>query len=235
MNNSSVTIPYIHTAAYQFNPLSDLVALKAELTQICQNLALKGTILLATEGINLMLAGTKEHIAQFKTHYPTLPFKDSVCQTIPFKRLKVQIKKEIIRFGMAVQPEQQPAPYITPQQLKERLDKGEAIILIDARNQYEIQSGTFQNALTLNIRHFTQFPKAIEHAAVDKTKPVVTFCTGGIRCEKAALHLMQTGFKEVYQLEGGILNYFKQCAGAYYEGKCFVFDERENITSSDLL
>ncbi len=196
--------------------------------------SLKGTILLSQEGINLFLAGLPEKIVEFQNflrQFPeltTLSYRESWSPHQPFKRFLVRLKKEIISMGQPeIQPEQKPAPYIEPTLLREWYLQGRPMILLDTRNQYEVACGTFEGALELGLKNFRSFPEETARLpAQAKQLPIVTFCTGGIRCEKAALWLKNQGYDEVYQLRGGILNYFEQCGGDYFRGQCFVFDER---------
>lgn len=218
-------------ASYKFVPLTDLETLKTILFDKCQDLSLKGTILLSEEGINLNLAGEIPRIEEFQAFLRTnarfedLTFRESHSDKVPFLRLKVKIKKEIITFKRShLKPTLTRAPSLSPLQLKKLIDEKQDITLLDTRNDYEIDYGTFKGAVNLHIKDFSHFPIAAQK--INKEKPVVMFCTGGIRCEKAALELLSEGFKEVYQLEGGILNYFAQVGGDHYEGSCFVFDER---------
>src|SRR3990167_9796036 len=203
---------------------------------LCKNLSLKGTILLSTEGIYLSLAGSLENIQNFKStlkqNFHLSPsFRESTSDTIPFKRLKVKLKKEIITLKEDhIHPEQEKAPYISPEIFKQWLDEKRDVIVLDTRNDYEIDFGTFENAVNLHLKHFNEFPLKSHH--LEKNIPIVTFCTGGIRCEKAALYLLKKGYPCVYQLEGGILNYFKQVGGTHYQGKCFVFDDRIAIDAN---
>jgi UPF0176 protein len=194
---------------------------------------IKGTILLSTEGINLFMAAEEANLQEFITsltgleEFKDLTFKRSYSETIPYRRLIVRIKAEIISFGQDVKPQQQTAPYITPEQLKQWYEKGQDMLVLDTRNDYEVNLGTFENAESLAIENFRQFPEAVKGLLEKyRDKPIVTFCTGGIRCEKAATFMLKQGFKEVYQLEGGILNYFDKCGGSHYQGDCFVFDDR---------
>lgn len=226
----------LNIAAYKFIELEAqcLPNLQTMYRARAKHLGLKGTILLSTEGINLFLAGEKLAIVDFKSfvaetpQFSNLQYKQSPSSNWPFKRLFVKIKKEIISFGVdSVKPFKNSAPCISPQQLREWYASNQDMIVLDTRNQYEVERGGFEQAVHLNIDSFREFPQAIRTLPEEyKQKPIVTFCTGGIRCEKAALYLMEHGFKNVYQLEGGILNYFEQCGNAYYQGDCFVFDER---------
>lgn len=226
----------LNIAAYRFVNLA--AGLLPEFAAVYKakgdELHIKGTILLSTEGINLTLAGEQQNICLFKDYlaqnplFADLVYKESFSEKIPFKRMFVKIKKEIITLGLDhIKPQQFTAPYLAPKTLKQWYDDHHDMIILDTRNHYEVECGTFKNAINLNIETFTDFPYAVKHLPLEyKAKTVVTFCTGGIRCEKAAVALLEQGYQHVYQLEGGILNYFEQCHGDYYEGSCFVFDER---------
>jgi UPF0176 protein len=227
-----------NVATYKFIAISqeELPELCSRLKKIGQEHGVKGTIILSTEGINLFLAGSKISIDAFQQQlaaYPylkDLPYKYSYSSFVPYKKLVVKIKQEIVTFKQKdISPSDSCAPYISPHELRSRLQSDQEIILLDARNTFEYQMGTFQSAIHLEIDNFRDFPKTIPK--LDKTKPVVTFCTGGIRCEKAAIYLLKQGFKEVYQLQGGILNYFEQCGDHFFEGNCFVFDDRIALNS----
>lgn len=223
---------------YKFTNLSALDALRHDMLMHCANLHLKGTILLSEEGINLSLAGDSQAIAKFKMYlqqdqrFADMTFRESVSLQQSFKRLKIKLKKEIITFrqnNLHLNPHLR-APSISPHELKHWLDEGRQFTLLDTRNDYEVRFGTFHGAMQLNLNHFSEFPAAID--MIPQDKPVVMFCTGGIRCEKAALHLMNQGHEHVYQLDGGILNYFIEVGPAYFAGECYVFDERIALDGS---
>lgn len=232
---------YLNIAAYKFVTLDEtaLAQLRAHLKQHALANQLKGTILLSTEGINCFLSGTEENIKQFQqtleqqTEFNDLTYKNSWSDHQPFTRMLVRLKKEIIPLGKPeIKPEQETAPYLEPQKLKQWYEQHKDMIILDTRNDYEVELGTFDQALDLKLKHFRHFPEALKKLPNDaKDKPIVTFCTGGIRCEKAAQHLINEGFKQVYQLKGGILNYFEQCGGEHYHGECFVFDKRVALDS----
>jgi UPF0176 protein len=224
----------LNIAAYRFVALSELAQLRAALRMRCQELGLKGTILIAGEGINLFLAGSAGNVESFldalraDARFAPIGVKRSWSAAQPFRRLLVKIKREIVSMR---RPEIDPcalsAPRLAPQELKRWLDEGREIALLDTRNQFEVEMGSFEHALTLGLKSFSEFPRATPALPQElKDRPVVTFCTGGIRCEKAAPWLISQGFREVYQLDGGILNYFEHCGGAHFRGTCFVFDER---------
>lgn len=230
-------------SGYLFVALDELEQWRERLLLLGMDLGIKGTILLSHEGINVAIAGALEATNAFvKTlqSYPafqSLTFKVNESDAIPFKRFTIKIKQEIIRFR---QPDAMPLSpgsmtHLAPKTLKAWLDEGRDITLLDTRNDYEIAVGTFENAVTLPIHHFTQLPDAVTKLPEDAfNKPVVMFCTGGVRCEKAAPWLLKQGAKEVYQIDGGILNYFTECGDAHYEGECFVFDERVAITPEQI-
>ena len=229
------TITNIST--YCFTPMSGLKELREELARDCRNWELKGTILLSTEGINLFVAGAGDRIGQLLEKLRALPGleglepKVSLSEDQPFNRMLVRIKKEIISFGVeGVDPSRHTSPKLAPAELKKWLDEGRQVTLLDTRNDYEVRVGTFRNALVPGINTFREFPDAVDNLPEDlKEQPVVMFCTGGIRCEKAGPLMEMKGFREIYQLDGGILKYFEECGGAHYDGECFVFDQRVGV------
>jgi RluA family pseudouridine synthase len=224
----------VNIAAYKFTELTGLVELRNQLREIARSQHLRGTILLSAEGINLFVAGERGGIDQLLDHVrqvpglADLPVKESFSDYLPFTRMLVKIKREIIAFGVdAIDPRRYTSRRLSAPELKRWLDEGRPITLLDTRNDFEVQTGTFRTAIRIGIEDFRDFPRAVDRLPQQmKRQPVVTFCTGGIRCEKAAPYLEQAGFTEVYQLDGGILKYFEQCGGAHYQGQCFVFDQR---------
>ena len=233
----------LNVSAYLFTPLDDRVALRARLRADAVERALRGTILLAEEGINLVLAGDAAHVRGFvdglraDARFAALTTKESWSDEQPFQRMLVKLKREIIRMDHpTIRPSAGRAPAVDASTLRRWLDEGHdddgrEIVMLDTRNAFEVEYGTFQNALSWGITRFSQFPDAATaHAADLDGKTVVSFCTGGIRCEKAALYLRESGHPHVLQLEGGILGYFDQAGDAHYDGDCFVFDEREALT-----
>jgi UPF0176 protein len=227
----------INLSCYQFAPLEGLEELRLSLQEGAKANGLKGTILLAPEGINFFLAGTREQLAAVLAIIRAVPGlagiqpKESPSSEQPFKRMLVKIKKEIIAFGVeGVDPARRPAAKISARQLKQWLDEGRPVTLLDTRNDYEIRMGTFKGAVVPQIWNFRDFPAAVEKLPAElKTQPVVMFCTGGIRCEKAGPFMAMQGYTDVLQLDGGILKYFEECGGAHYDGECFVFDERVGV------
>jgi RluA family pseudouridine synthase len=231
------TAQITNISSYQFATLTDLKLLRERLLYFCKELNLRGTILLSTEGINLFIAGEDAAVkALLKilreiSGLETLQAKFSYSAEQPFRRMLVRIKKEIITFGVeGIQPGVRTSPKLKAAELKQWLDEGRPITLLDTRNDYEVKLGTFHGAKVLPITHFRQFPDAVRALPEEmKQQPIVMFCTGGIRCEKAGPFMEQEGFKQIYQLDGGILRYFEEVGSAHYDGECFVFDQRTGL------
>lgn len=227
-------------SCYKFAPLTQLKDLRERLVTQCKAWGLKGTILLSTEGINLFVAGVREDIDRLIAELHAVPGLEDLTPKIsesdeqPFRRMLVRIKKEIIAFGVdGIEPGSYTSPRIDAQTLKQWLDEGRQVTLFDTRNDYEVKLGTFKGAIPAGIDHFRDFPAAVRQLPAHlKDQPVVTFCTGGIRCEKAAPFMEREGFKHIYQLDGGILKYFEEVGGAHYDGECFVFDQRVGVDPS---
>ena len=230
MNENSV----VNIAGYKFEPVENPVDLVRMYQQKCDELKLKGTMLISKNGINFSLAGTQQAtdtiiaFLEEDNRFINIPLKVTYSETQPFRRMKVRLKKEIISLGRKdINPRELTGERISPQDLKNLLDNKEDVLVLDTRNEYETRVGKFENAIDLNLDTFRDFPKAIESLPEEyKDKQIVMYCTGGIRCEKASAVMMKAGFADVKQLEGGVLDYFKETGGAYWEGDCFVFDER---------
>ena len=224
-------------AAYKFAALTDLGPLRGRLLACCREWLLRGTILLSPEGINLFVAGAPASVDLLLAELRGLPgladleVKRSESAHQPFNRMLVRIKKEIIAFGVeGIEPGRHTSPKLPPAKLKQWLDDGKPLLLLDTRNDYEVKLGTFANAQSIGIDHFRDFPEAVRKLPAEmKSQPVVIFCTGGIRCEKAGPFMEREGFQSVFQLEGGILKYFEDCGSAHYRGECFVFDQRVGV------
>lgn len=237
--------PFVNVSGYRFVQLDNVPVLQAQMLTAFKEIGVKGTILLADEGINIALTGTSEQIRAARSwfeaepHFKNLWLKESVSDIRPFSKLKIRHRPEIITFQPnhpnPVSPLDNPAPNIEPEKLQEWLDNNADFTLLDTRNTYEIESGTFKQATDLQLENFRDFTTAVETAlengTLNREQPIVTFCTGGIRCEKAAPFLIEKGFSEVYQVEGGILNYFEKCGGEHWQGDCFVFDDRAEINT----
>jgi UPF0176 protein len=232
----------LNVSAYKFVPLPDAAALREPLLARARALGLRGTILLADEGINLFLAGEADAVRALLAglradpRLADLQAKESWSDTQPFARMRVKHKREIIRMNHpAIQPHAGRAPALDARTLERWLDQGHddagrPVVTLDTRNAFEVDYGTFEGAVDWRLGKFSDFPGALrEHVQDLQGKTVVSFCTGGIRCEKAALVMEEEGLENVWQLEGGILKYFEETGGAHFRGTCFVFDEREAL------
>jgi UPF0176 protein len=239
---------FLNIATYRFVELDDLPALRERLEASAAAAGLKGTILIAHEGINLFVAGAEPALRAWVAHalhadprLAGLATKDSFSDAMPFQRLKVKIRREIIRMNHpAIRPQQGRAPSVAPADLARWLaqgrdDDGREIALLDTRNAFEVDTGTFAGAHDWRLDKFSDFPAAFDARRAElEGKTVVSFCTGGIRCEKAALYMAERALPGVLQLEGGILGYFAATAGAApgWRGHCFVFDERRTVDAA---
>jgi len=225
---------FLNIAAYKFVALDQLPQRRQTLKHACDAAELRGTILLSREGINLFIAGRETPLREFlksltdEPAFQGLEVKESWSDCQPFNRMLVRLKREIISMGIdEIEPAKRTSPKLAATELKRWLDEGREVTLLDVRNDYEVGVGTFVGAKAIGIDHFRHFPAAVQSLPGElKEKPIVMFCTGGIRCEKAGPLMEQHGFQNIYQLDGGILKYFEECGGAHYEGDCFVFDKR---------
>jgi UPF0176 protein len=235
----------LNISAYRFVPLTDLQSLRDRLRARATEAGLKGTVLLAEEGINLFLAGEPDALRGFVAwlhedeRFAGLVPKESWSDRVPFGKLLVKIKREIIRMNHpAIRPQAARAPAVDARTLARWLDaghddEGRPVVTLDTRNAFEVDHGRFKGALDWRIGRFSDFPEAaLAHREQMQGKTVVSYCTGGIRCEKAALFLQDAGVERVLQLEGGILKYFEETGGRHFEGDCFVFDERECVDAA---
>ena len=224
----------VNIAGYRFVDLPDRDELHQPMLDFCMEAGLKGTVLLSPNGINFFLAGTEQSTGSFLSHLELderlagIPVKVSHTDYQPFRRMLVKRKREIISLGMDdIRPAEFTGPHISPKEFKQMLAGGEDVVVLDTRNDYETRVGMFDGAVDLDIASFREFPGAIEELPDDyRSKTVVMYCTGGIRCEKASAVMLKAGFEDVRQLEGGILGYFEECGGTYWNGDCFVFDQR---------
>jgi UPF0176 protein len=225
----------LNIAAYRFVAIDDPHAVARWAHALAETQNLKGSILVAPEGLNLFLAGTTSAVETFLStlaqdaRFAQLHCKRSSSQYVPFRKLKVRVEREIITFDLSHPP---PAPSVDAATLKRWLDQGhddagKPVVMLDTRNAEEVAIGTFEHALNPNIRKFTEFPAALELLRAQlENKTVVAFCTGGVRCEKAVPWMHAQGLTNTLQLQDGILGYFESQGGAHYRGTCFVFDER---------
>ncbi|MES1195765.1 MAG: rhodanese-related sulfurtransferase [Steroidobacter sp.] len=226
---------FIVAALYKFAELPDYKALKEPLLACCEQHGIKGTLLLASEGINGTIAGTREGInsvlsfLRSDTRFKNLEHKESHAKSMPFYRMKVRLKKEIVTMGVdGINPNKMAGAYVKPEDWNNLITDPD-VVVIDTRNDYEVEIGTFRNAINPNIKTFRDFPEWIQkQKSLEKKPKVAMFCTGGIRCEKSTAYMRTQGFDEVYHLQGGILKYLEVVPEkeSLWQGECFVFDER---------
>lgn len=221
-------------ALYKFVSLDDFRELRDPLLQVCNDAEVKGSLLLAHEGINGTIAGSRAGIDRVLAYLHADPrlidieHKESLDSAQPFLRMKVKLKKEIVTLGVdGVDPNQVVGTYVNAREWNELLNDPD-VLVIDTRNDYEVEIGTFKNAVNPNLHTFREFPKYVKQFDPATHKKVAMFCTGGIRCEKASAFMLQQGFDEVYHLKGGILKYFEELPAeeSLWQGECFVFDNR---------
>jgi UPF0176 protein len=230
---------WIVAAFYKFVTLDNCEHRRQNLLDICQQQEIKGTILLAPEGINGTISGTRSSIDNILAYlrsdpcFQDLEHKESIAQKAPFDRLKVKLKREIVTFGIpTVDPIHRVGTYVKPQDWNQLIANPD-VVVVDTRNNYEVEIGTFQGAIDPHTDSFTEFPEYVAtHLNPQQHKQVALFCTGGIRCEKATSYLLAQGFEEVYHLQGGILKYLEEvpASESLWEGECFVFDDRVAVT-----
>ncbi|RZO84920.1 MAG: rhodanese-related sulfurtransferase [Oceanococcus sp.] len=225
-------------ALYKFTALPDAPALRDRLEQLCLAHGIKGTLLIAEEGINGTVAGSAQAIAALHDmlladpRFEGLEYKESQHQDCPFLRLKVRLKQEIVTMGVAeVDPASRNGTYVDAATWNALLDDPDTLV-IDTRNDYEVAIGQFDNAISPDTKHFRDFPEYVQrHLDPAKQPKIAMYCTGGIRCEKASHYLLKQGFSEVYHLKGGILQYLEDVPAEdnRWQGECFVFDERVSV------
>lgn len=230
----------LNIAFYKFASLAEYLPERYPLRDFCTGLGLKGTVLLSLEGINGNISGEENNVRAFQEKIRSwrglenLECKESWSEHQPHVRMLVKLKKEIISMGRPdVRPDLETGKRLRAHELKTWLDDKRDFVLLDTRNDYEIELGAFPAALDLKVDQFRKFPEifseAVKAGKVKNDRPLVMYCTGGIRCEKATAFALKNGFSDVYQLEGGILKYFEEVGGDHYEGDCFVFDHREAL------
>lgn len=219
---------------YKFTPITDTKLLQEKIINLSEENNLKGTVLISDKGINFSVAGLIENTCKFvkvikkDKQFSDIDIKTTFNEYQPFRKMLVRIKKEIISMGVdEINPYEFTGEKIKPVELNKKLDAGEDVILLDTRNEYEVRLGTFENAIDLNLDSFRDFPTKINGLREQiGDKEIVMFCTGGVRCEKASALMLKSGFKNVKQIDGGVINYFKETGGAHWKGDCFVFDDR---------
>lgn len=222
-------------AVYKFVKLDDCASMREPLQARCEELAITGTLLLATEGINGTIAGTRAGIDLILAYLRSDPrlgnleHKESAADLPPFYRMKVKLKNEIVTMGVpGIDPTERVGQYVKPEDWNALINDPD-VLLIDTRNDYEVEVGTFKGALDPHITTFREFPEYVKNHINPQQKPrIAMFCTGGIRCEKASAYMLEQGFPEVYHLQGGILKYLENvpASDSLWQGECFVFDQR---------
>lgn len=216
---------------YKFVDVKNPMKFSKEHLEMCKSLRILGKILVAREGINGSVSGSRAQTEKYKKALRAIPefsdivFKEEIGTLHPFTKMVVKVKKEIIRLDKKVDINKK-GKYISPEDFLKLYKSKEGMIILDARNDYESKIGRFKNAITPKINSFREFPKVAEMLKDKKDKKIVMYCTGGIRCEKASAYLIQQGFKDVSQLEGGIITFCQKFPNSVWEGKCFVFDNR---------
>jgi UPF0176 protein len=228
---------YFMTQWYIFQPLTDqeILDTQKDLLKIGASNHMNGLILLATEGCNGTVAGTPEAIETIRTYlqskFSGITFQDWTSDVQPFKRFKVDIRNEIVALKHDGISPKGNSKHLSPKEFHEMLEQGNATVL-DTRNEYETNIGTFKDAVIPPLTSFQDFPEYVETSGIPKDKPVLMFCTSGIRCEKASEEMTHQGYKEVYQLDGGVTNYLKEYPNGYWNGECFMFDHRVAVDSN---
>lgn len=219
---------------YNFSVIEDVIQFCAAHKKKCIDLNLMGRVYVAHEGINGTLSGTPEAITQYKDYLHSLSgfadteFKEDQCDYIPFRKLVVKVRAEMVTLKAQedIDLSKEKGKRLMPHEWRRVLESDEEYVLIDARNRYEWEIGHFDGAMLPDLENFYDFPKWVNEVNIDHNKTVLMYCTGGIRCEKFSVLMAKKGFKNVYQLHGGIINYGQKEQGAHFKGKCFVFDDR---------
>ena len=241
------TLKISNITGYKFIPITDRKSLQGKIQKHSNKLGLKGTVLISEKGLNFSIAGEHKAIQDFikflrsDKRFSEIDIKTTYNDYQPFRKMLVRIKKEIISMGIdEIDPFTFTGEKITPKELQDKLNNNEDIVLLDTRNEYEVRLGTFEDAVDLNLDSFRDFPTKI--MSLDqkmKNKEIVMFCTGGVRCEKASALMLKNGFKNVKQIDGGVIKYFEDTGGSYWNGDCFVFDDRvaldKNLNETDYI
>ena len=229
---------------YKYVKIENPEVLMKEHLNWCLENGLKGKVYLAKEGISGSIFGDDELTRKYKNYlkgykiFEDIWFKETPTDSVAFSKMHVRVKEEIVNSGLRITKLEHTAPKLTPEQLLKFYEDKKDFVIVDARNWYESKIGKFKNAITPQITHFREWPKVVESLAAYKDKTIVTYCTGGIRCEKASAYMREQGFKDVYQIDGGILNYIQKFPDTYWEGGMFVFDDRrvfEPNTNDELM
>ncbi|MBS3168752.1 rhodanese-related sulfurtransferase [Candidatus Woesearchaeota archaeon] len=221
---------------YKYIELENPEEFQENLLEYCIKLELKGKVLVAKEGINGTVSGNQKQIEEFEKHllsfkdFKDIMFKRTETESHPYRKTHVRLRNEIVTSKFGIKTEKV-GKHLTPENLKELYDKKDDFIILDARNNYEAKIGKFKNAVTSPIKYFRDFPKTIKDLEKYKNKKIVMYCTAGVRCEKASALLIANGFEDVNQLQGGIVNFINKFPDTYFEGRCFMFDDRISIAT----
>ena len=220
---------------YKYVDVEDLESFAKEHLDWCIANGLRGKVYVAKEGINGSIFGTKEKIEIYKSElkkyeiFEDIWFKETETEETAYPKMHVRVKEEVVNSGLEEIDQKNGGKRLTPEELLKFYKEGTDFVIVDARNWYESRIGKFMNAITPDITHFREWPRVVESLKDYKDKTVVTYCTGGIRCEKASAYMIKKGFKNVYQLDGGILNFINKYPDTYWLGSMFVFDDRKVI------
>ncbi len=225
---------YTATLYYKFYPIQNPEKFCKEHKDLCRALGLKGRVYISAEGINGTLAGPTEQVQCYQQYvhsikgFENTAFKDDPCSEIPFVKLTVKTRPEIVslKSSVPIDPSKESAPHLSPEEWRRTLESEKDFVLLDVRNDYESRIGHFEGAVCPDVENFFDFEQWLDGAQLEQDKKVLMYCTGGIRCEKFSILMQKKGFKNVFQLDGGIINYSQKENGAHYKGKCFVFDDR---------
>jgi len=228
---------------YCYTPIEDAEVFAIRHLKFCKRLELKGRIIVADEGLNGTVSGTQEACQSYMDtlhadpRFSAMEFKIDEVPEISFSKIFCRYKEEIVHSGFRgekkIDPLEKTGIHLEPEDFLKLKDQ-EDVVVLDIRSNYEHQLGKFSGAITLDINHFREFPEKIEEVLPFKNKKVITYCTGGVKCEKASAFLLKNGFAEVYQLKGGIINYGKKTGGKDFEGKCYVFDDRISVPVNEI-
>ena len=217
---------------YCYTPLSDTEGFREEHHRLCLDLDLRGRIIVAAEGLNGTVSGTVENCASYMAsvkadpRFAALEFKIDDVAAHTFQKLHVRVKPEIVHSSLRhVRPHEKTGQHLSPEEFKALKDRDD-VVVVDVRSDYEYNLGRFKNAVTLDIENFRDFPDRLERLKEFKDKKILTYCTGGVKCEKASAFLLEQGFENVYQLHGGIIKYGIEAGGEDFDGQCYVFDNR---------
>lgn len=225
---------------YKFVTIADPQEVLEEQREFCNSLELKGRILIGEEGINGTVAGTPEHIKEYQEamwgspYFKDIVFKESDSEIQPFPKMSIKVRSEVITIQRKKVAVENGGEHISPDGLEALYESGEEFYVFDTRNNYESIEGAFKDSITPDIDNFRELPKALNKFKELRDKKIVTVCTGGIRCEKATVIFKEKGFKNVYQLDGGIVNYINKYPGRYFEGDCYVFDDRMRLSQEEI-